>query len=114
MPTNFLKQLISCFQSDQNTGNLKEELRAIVPQLEEMRKRKCDRRNQFLEALEQIHKISTEIYTPLENKLVKTVLDESDLSLKKLDELHRQLQALQKEKVFSIYRLLSPLGLALK
>ncbi|OVA07703.1 Microtubule-associated protein [Macleaya cordata] len=85
-------------QSDQNTGNLKEELRAIIPQLEEMRKRKCDRRSQFLEVLEQIQIISSEIFTSTENKLTKTVLDETDLSLKKLEELHRQLQALQKEK----------------
>ncbi|KAF8413054.1 hypothetical protein HHK36_001030 [Tetracentron sinense] len=85
-------------QSDQNAGSLKEELRAVILQLEEMRKRKFDRRNQFLEVLEQIEKISNEICRSTEYNLSKTVMDETDLSLRKLEELHRQLQALQKEK----------------
>nr|GFB29777.1 hypothetical protein [Tanacetum cinerariifolium] len=36
--------------SDQNAGSLKAELKAILPELEEMKKRKTERRNQFLEA----------------------------------------------------------------
>lgn len=60
-----------------------------------MKKRKIDRRNQFLEVLEQIQKIQKEIYTSSS----KTVLDETDLSLRKLEELHTKLQTLQKEKV---------------
>lgn len=63
-----------------------------------MRKRKSDRSNQFLEVLEQIQKISNEI-RPGEVNSSKMVADESDLSTKKLEEFHRQLQALQKEKV---------------
>ncbi|KAL6008517.1 hypothetical protein ACLOJK_034029 [Asimina triloba] len=85
-------------QSDQNMGSLKEELKAIVPQLEEMRKRKLDRLNQFLEVMEQIKKISKEIYGPRDYSSSKMVVDESDLSAKKLEEMHTQLQALQKEK----------------
>ncbi|KAH7841548.1 hypothetical protein Vadar_031378 [Vaccinium darrowii] len=85
-------------QSDQNLGSLKEELRAIVPQLEEMQKRKCERRNQFVEVLEQIQKISNEIHRSSEYPPTSTTVDETDLSLRKLDELHRELQALQKEK----------------
>ncbi|KAK9147572.1 hypothetical protein Scep_006329 [Stephania cephalantha] len=85
-------------QSEQSTGNLKEELRTIIPQLEEMRKRKSERRNQFVEVLEQIRKISNEICTPVELIPSRAVVDETDLSLKKLDELHKQLQAFQKEK----------------
>lgn len=81
-------------QSDQNPGSLKAELRAILPELEEMKKRKSDRRNQFLEVLEQIQKLQKEIYTTSLN----TVLDETDLSLRKLEELHTKLQTLQKEK----------------
>ena len=34
-----------------------------------------------------------------EYTLSNTVVDETDLSLRKLEELHRELQALQKEKV---------------
>ena len=78
---------------------MKEELRVILPQLEEMQNRKCDRRNQFVEVLEQIQKISNEIYMSSEYTPSKIVVDEADLSLRKLEELHRELQALQKEKV---------------
>ncbi|GFY81967.1 microtubule associated protein (MAP65/ASE1) family protein [Actinidia rufa] len=85
-------------QADQNLGSLKEELRVILPQLEEMQKRKCDRRNQFVEVLEQIQKISNEIHMSSEYTPSRTVVDEADLSLRKLEELHRELQALQKEK----------------
>ncbi|EOY22966.1 Microtubule associated protein family protein isoform 4 [Theobroma cacao] len=85
-------------QSDQNSGSLKEELRKILPQLEEMRKRKVERRNQFIEVLEQTQKITNEIYGSTESVSLKTVVDETDLSLRKLEELHRQLHELQKEK----------------
>ena len=87
------------FQSVQNIGSLKEELRKILPQVEAMRKRKIERRNQFIEVLEQIQMITNEIYGSAELVSSKAVLDETDLSLRKLEELHRQLHELQKEKV---------------
>lgn len=93
---------VSFPQSDQNAGSLKEELRKIVPQLEEMRKRKSDRKNQFLEVLDEIRNISNEIQGTLEYISSKTV-DETDLSLRKLEELHRQLHTLQTEKVELFY-----------
>lgn len=95
-------------QSDQNAGSLKEELRKTVPQLEEMRKRKSDRKNQFLEVLDEIRNISNEIQGTLEYISSKTV-DETDLSLRKLEELHRQLHALQTEKVELFYNISSVL-----
>lgn len=79
---------------------MKEELAMILPELEEMQKRKYERRNQFKEVQEQIHSISNEISGPSEN--VPLVVDETDLSLRKLEELHRQLHTLQKEKVNSL------------
>ncbi|KAL9375830.1 hypothetical protein Peur_032709 [Populus x canadensis] len=82
-------------QADQNIGSLKEELRKTIPQLEEMRKRKLDRRKQFHEVLEGIQKISSEIYGSADHNVF---VDEADLSLKKLEELHRQLHELEKEK----------------
>ncbi|XP_021683869.2 65-kDa microtubule-associated protein 3 isoform X6 [Hevea brasiliensis] len=82
------------FQADKNAGSLKEELQRILPQLEDMRKRKLDRRNQFVEVLDEIQQISNEIY----GSAAHIFVDETDLSLKKLEELHRQLHALQKEK----------------
>ncbi|KAA8533822.1 hypothetical protein F0562_031339 [Nyssa sinensis] len=97
-------------QPDQNPGSLKEELRAILPQMEEMRKRKNERRKQFLEVLEQIQKISNEIYMPSEYTPSNTVVDETDLSLRKLEELHRELQALQKEKSDRLNQVLDQLN----
>ncbi|XP_068330791.1 65-kDa microtubule-associated protein 3-like isoform X2 [Pyrus communis] len=84
-------------QSDQNAGSLKEELSKIIPQLEEMKKRKCDRKNNFLEVLEEIRKISSEINGSIDYSS-KPGVDETDLSLRRLEELHRQLHALQTEK----------------
>ncbi|KAJ4851236.1 hypothetical protein Tsubulata_046661 [Turnera subulata] len=81
-------------QADQNAASLKDELRTILPQLEEMRNRKSDRRKQFVEVLEDIQKISTEIYGSPSHIPV----DETDLSLRKLEELHRQLHTLEKER----------------
>nr|XP_043617309.1 65-kDa microtubule-associated protein 3-like [Erigeron canadensis] len=81
-------------QSDQKAGSLKVELRAILPELEEMKKRKAERRNKFLQLLEQIQKIHKEMYATSSNM----VLDETDLSIRKLDELNTKLQTLQKEK----------------
>ncbi len=72
-----------------------------------MRKRKSDRRNQFLDVLEQIQEISNEIYGGSTGYISsKIVEDESDLSLRKLEELHRQLHDLQKEKVELFYFIL--------
>lgn len=88
---------VQIWQPGHNPGNLKEELSAIIPRLEETRKWKCDRRNQFVEVLGQIQKISSELqcssgYTP-----ASAIESETDLSLRKLEELQRELQALQKE-----------------
>lgn len=86
------------FQADQKTGTLKEEMARVLPQVDEMRKRKVDRRNQFLEVLDQILKISYEIYgSKFSHSSV--AIDENDLSLRKLEELQEQLHTLQKEKV---------------
>lgn len=68
-----------------------------------MRKRKSDRRNQFVEVQEQIQTISNEIYS---TEYTTSVVDETDLSLRKLEELHTQLLALQKEKVKNLLLLL--------
>ncbi|XP_031479318.1 65-kDa microtubule-associated protein 3 [Nymphaea colorata] len=83
-------------QQDQNIRSLKEELRAIQPQLEEMQRRKDERVSQFLDVLEKLEKISNEIARP--NDVSSGGLDETDLSLRKLEEFHKHLQMLQKEK----------------
>ncbi|XP_010536523.1 PREDICTED: 65-kDa microtubule-associated protein 3 isoform X2 [Tarenaya hassleriana] len=97
-------------QSDQNAGSLKEELGMILPQLEEMQKRKSERRNQFVEVLEQIDKISNEINGQLEHLSSEALIDETDLSLRKLEELHVQLCILQKEKSDRLEKIQEHLG----
>ncbi|KAK9672750.1 hypothetical protein RND81_12G121600 [Saponaria officinalis] len=85
-------------QAGQKAGSLKEELSTITPQLEQMRKRKIERKNQFLEVIGQIQKLSTEIYGSEGVNLSKADVNENDLSLRKLEELQTQLQSLQNEK----------------
>lgn len=81
----------------QNDRSLKEEIKVIIPQLEDLRERKNERLSQFLEVLETIRSVSTEI-SP-EHVLSETaVVDESDLSLKKLEDLYRKLDMVLKEK----------------
>ncbi|KAH0715745.1 hypothetical protein KY284_008650 [Solanum tuberosum] len=94
-------------QSDKSQGGLKAELRAVLPELEEMRKRKSDRKNQFIEVMKQITKIKNEIYRFTSASLV---VDESDLSLRKLEELHTELHTLQKEKSERLKQVLNHLG----
>ncbi|THU73448.1 hypothetical protein C4D60_Mb04t22950 [Musa balbisiana] len=84
-------------QSNQRAGSLKEELESITPQLEEMRMKKVERLNHFIEVMEQIRKISLEIMPSGCNPL-KLAVDESDLSTRRLEDLYRQLELLQKEK----------------
>ncbi|XP_013606870.1 PREDICTED: 65-kDa microtubule-associated protein 3-like [Brassica oleracea var. oleracea] len=85
-------------QSDQSVGSLKLELGKILPELEEMQKRKIERRNQFLLVLEEVENITNDIKGQGEHVLSKPPIDETDLSMRKLEELNCHLQALQKEK----------------
>lgn len=86
-------------QSDQNPESLKTELRIILPQIEEMRKIKFARKNQFIEVLRQIESIENEICRLDRFASDELAIDETDLSTNKLEEWHRELQALQEEKV---------------
>ncbi|KAH7854675.1 hypothetical protein Vadar_016726 [Vaccinium darrowii] len=89
---------VQIWQPGHNPENLKEELSAIIQRLEETRKWKCDRRNQLVEVLGQIQKISSELQCSSGYSPASAVEDETDLSLRKLEELQRELQALRKEK----------------
>ncbi|CAM0954042.1 unnamed protein product [Alopecurus aequalis] len=84
-------------QSNQKASALREELSAIVPYLEDMRKRKVERWNQILDAVGKIKKISSEI-RPADFVPFKVPVDQSDLSCRKLEELRMELQSLEKEK----------------
>ncbi|VAH10918.1 unnamed protein product [Triticum turgidum subsp. durum] len=76
---------------------LREELNAIVPYLEEMKKRKVERWNQILDVIGKIKKISSEI-RPADFVPFKAPVDQSDLSCRRLEELRMELQSLEKEK----------------
>lgn len=84
-------------QSNQKLHGLREELNAIVPYLEEMRKKKVERWDQFVDVIEQIKKVASEI-RPADFAPLRIPVDQSDLSLRKLEELMKELQSLQKEK----------------
>ncbi|GAB2265344.1 hypothetical protein Dimus_000408 [Dionaea muscipula] len=96
-------------QIEQKSGSLKEELKVILPQLEEMQKRKLERKKQFSDILEQIQKVSSEIYGST-GYMAKEFVDDSDLSIRKLEEIQRQLQMLQTEKSDRIKRVLQQLN----
>lgn len=66
-----------------------------------MQKRKLERRNEFFNVVEQIQKIRNEIYRSDKNNSYSPGVDETDLTLRKLEELQKELQDLQKEKVSS-------------
>lgn len=73
-------------------------MKAISIKLEEMQTERSNRLDQFLEVVGQIQKISTELNST-DCSLSKLDIDESDLSIMALEDLQRQLQALQREKV---------------
>ncbi|GLT51914.1 hypothetical protein SLA2020_252870 [Shorea laevis] len=79
-------------------GNLKEELRTIMPLLEDMRRQKVERKNQFVEILDQLQKISNEIFGLGENNY-NVAAYETNMSLYRLEELLRELHDLQNEKI---------------
>ncbi|KAL5681348.1 hypothetical protein ACJX0J_007733, partial [Zea mays] len=54
--------------------------------------------DQFVDVIEQIKKVASEI-RPADFVPFRIPVDQSDLSLRKLEELTKELQSLQKEKV---------------
>ncbi|OAE19670.1 hypothetical protein AXG93_1847s1320 [Marchantia polymorpha subsp. ruderalis] len=85
-------------QWEKRTGTLKEQVAAVAPQLEELRAKKEERARQFVEVKTQIQKIIGEISgTPVTDTASLNTVD-ADLTLRRLDEYHAQLQTLQKEK----------------
>eukprot|EP00249_Psilotum_nudum_P031961 c47020_g1_i1 orf=422-2218(+) len=87
-------------QSEKRESTLKEQLAAVGPQLDELRQKKEQRMKQFVDVQEQIQKVGAEISGSLQtsDSASDISIDEQDLSLKKLDQYHAQLESLQKEK----------------
>lgn len=84
-------------QPDRTSGTIKEQLATIAPVLDQLWKQKAERVKEFSDVQSHIQKICAEI-AGSEQAGVPAV-DESDLSLKKLDEFQAKLQELHKEKV---------------
>ncbi|EEF50396.1 PLE, putative [Ricinus communis] len=82
-------------QKDDGRKNLHEKLQIVNPMLEEMRKRKSERKKQFVEVVHELNTISKEIFGPNPEIIVD---DGTDLSLKRLVELQNQLHELQNDK----------------
>ncbi|KAK8691155.1 hypothetical protein V6N13_074674 [Hibiscus sabdariffa] len=77
---------------------IKEQLVAIAPALEQLWKQKEERLKEFSDVQSQIQKTCGEIAGNSIEQIDAHVVDESDLSLKKLDEYQVKLKELQKEK----------------
>lgn len=90
---------------DKSSGTIKEQLAAIAPALEQLWKQKDERIREIYDVQVQIQKISGEIVGTSE-QVGRPIVDESDLSLKKLDEFQSQLQELQKEKSDRLHKVL--------
>ncbi|RDX77449.1 65-kDa microtubule-associated protein 3, partial [Mucuna pruriens] len=91
-----LHVLLVCPQFDPKAcGSLKKARETVVSQLKEMRKLKTERKKQFSEVLYQLKNISSELYGSM---AVNAYADENNLSLKRLEELQKQLLQLQNEK----------------
>ncbi|KAK8648618.1 hypothetical protein V6N13_129367 [Hibiscus sabdariffa] len=90
---------------DKASGTIKEQLAAIAPALEQLWKQKEERVKEFSDVQSQIQKICGEIAGNA-SELGAPAVDESDLSLKKLDEYQVKLQELQKEKSDRLHKVL--------
>ncbi|MED6184842.1 hypothetical protein PIB30_051340 [Stylosanthes scabra] len=91
----------SPLKADKRSASLKEKLASITPLVEDLNKKKDERLKQFADITAQIDKISGEIYGihPLNSGVSSiTVMEEQDLSLRRLNEYQSQLRGLQKEK----------------
>ncbi|CAA6672366.1 unnamed protein product [Spirodela intermedia] len=89
-------------------GTIKEQLAAISPALGHLRKLKEERMKEFTDVQSQIQTICREIVgISKEDEQEDTLMiDEHDLSLKKLSKFHTQLQELQREKSDRLHKVL--------
>ncbi|CAA3018014.1 65-kDa microtubule-associated 8 [Olea europaea subsp. europaea] len=95
------------------TGTLKEQIKSISPALKEMQLRREDRVKQFQVVQGQIERISAEIAgQPVYNDTFSNVVvNENDLSLKKLEEYQNELERLHAEKSDRLGRIENYIGI---
>lgn len=97
----FMIFYLMSLQPEKMSGTLKQQLDSITPALRDMRLRKEERVNQFQAVQGQIQKISAEIagQSEYDDSITNVIVNENDLSLKKLEEYQNELQRLHNEKV---------------
>jgi protein regulator of cytokinesis 1 len=95
-------------QKDKSVVPLKEQLAAVVPVLENLKGKKEERLKQFSDIQSQIEKIRSELseYSDGDDKANSLIVDENDLSTRKLNNYQAQLHALQKEKSDRLHKVL--------
>ncbi|CAH9108112.1 unnamed protein product [Cuscuta europaea] len=90
---------------EKTSGTIKEQLLSINPALEKLWVLKEERENEFFDVQSQIQKLSNEI-SGASGQMASPTVDKSDISLRRLDELHAQLQELQNEKSKRLHKVL--------
>ncbi|KAI5062363.1 hypothetical protein GOP47_0022902 [Adiantum capillus-veneris] len=94
-------------KTENKPSTLKGQIAAITPQLDDLKLKKEQRIQQFSEVKLQIQKITVEIHGSSVQSCNSQLTDiADDLSLRRLEELHAQLQALQKEKSERLHKAL--------
>lgn len=96
-------------QRERRSGTLKEQVDAIKPHLDELRRRKDERARQFLQVKSQIVSICTEIAGSDYGHMFSN--EEPDLSLRRLEEYQAQLVTFQKEKSERVHKVLEYVNL---
>ncbi|CAN1343857.1 65-kDa microtubule-associated protein 5 [Linum perenne] len=92
-------------------GNLKQQLSAVKPVLQDLRQRKQARMGEFYEIQSQIAQICAEIAgKDLSSYSVDLQIDECDLTVKRLGELKSHLKELQTEKNLRLHKVSSSIA----
>ncbi|CAL0307376.1 unnamed protein product [Lupinus luteus] len=91
---------------ENTSGTIKEQLAAIAPILEQLWQQKEERIKEFSDVQSQIQKICGEIAGNLSLSDASPEVDESDLSLRRLNEFQSELQELQNEKSERLHKVL--------
>jgi Ase1/PRC1/MAP65 family protein len=88
-------------QPEKTSGTIKQQLAAIAPILEQLTKKKNERKREFINVQSQIDQICGEIAGTIEvgEQVATPQVNDDDLTLEKLKEFRSQLQELEKEKV---------------
>ena len=90
-------------QTQSSGSTIKEQLEAIMPAVEMLRKLKEERLKEFVDVWSQIQTVSEEIAGSSKRNVQESslIFDKQDLSLRKLSKFQSQLKDLEEEKVFS-------------